>query len=84
MVATTCLGRVIPREVDNRNHLVLQVSLFERRASKDLLADCRILSLQLQGMTFMSLYRDAREGSNQETEYNFGRAFHHLGESSAR
>lgn len=33
-----------------------------------------------QGLGFLSQYR-ALKGSCQEVEYNFGRAFHHLGES---
>ena len=33
-----------------------------------------------QALAFLSQYRKLRGGLCQETEYNFARAFHHLGE----
>lgn len=35
----------------------------------------------LQGMGLLSKYRSLRKSAHQEVEYNFGRAFHQLGES---
>lgn len=60
------------RQTDNRHHQIAQVRL-SRPPSLLLL-----IPLRSQGLAFMSQYRKLK-GPCQEVEYNFARAFHHLG-----
>lgn len=71
------MGRAMQRQADNRNYLVSQVRTTIAVIRGELL-------ILLQAFGFLSQYRSLR-GAEQsspfvdEVEYNYGRAFHHLG-----
>jgi len=71
LIAQSYFGRALNRQSDNRNFQIAQVC---PRSST---------SLTLQGFAFLTRYRKLSPQdpvSQEEVEYNFGRAFHGLGE----
>ena len=73
------MGRAMQRQADNRNYLVSQVSR---------IAVVPLMSKFLQAIGFLSQYRALRGAEDSsyadEIEYNYGRAFHHLGQRSEK
>lgn len=73
-LAIASIGRAMQRQADNRHHLITQVCFY-------CVFNILHTSSVRQGMAFLNKYRTLRIDQDEmdEVEFNFGRAFHQLG-----
>jgi len=87
MIAQAYLGRAMTRQSDNRNFQISQVGAEVPHPPFAVFGDGPGRVADKQGLAFLTKYRKYSrkdELSQEEVEFNYGRAFHGIGESSRK